>query len=338
LLYSTIYSADKYASEKSFIEKYVFSKDHKIISKQFLFTSMLMAIVAAVISLLFRLQLAWPQHGFTTIHYFLRDRSAPKGVIDPNMYLSLVTIHGTIMIFFLLTGGLTGTFANLLIPLQIGARDMASPFLNMLSYWFFLISSIVMLSSLFVESGPAAAGWSMYPPLSVLPQTLPGSGTGMSLWLISMVLFVISTTLGGLNYIATILNLRTIGMNMMRLPLTIWAFLFTAIMAILSFPVLLGALVLLISDRSLGTSFYLSDIFIDGQALSQTGGSPILFEHLFWFLGHPEVYIVIMPAFGIMSEVISVSSRKPIFGYRSMIGSMATITFLSFLVWVTICL
>ncbi|HTA81967.1 MAG TPA: cbb3-type cytochrome c oxidase subunit I [Bacteroidia bacterium] len=318
---------------KTVLEKYVFSMDHKMISKQFMFTAIFMAFASGLISVLFRLQLAWPGHRFAILHYFLGDKWAVDGILDPNMYLSLITIHGTIMIFFLLTGGLTGTFANLLIPLQIGARDMASPLLNMLSYWFFFVSSVIMLSSLFVESGPASAGWSMYPPLSVLPQTLQGSGSGMTLWLISMILFSISSLLGGLNYIVTIFNLRTVGMKMMRLPLTIWAFLVTATLAVLSFPVLIGGLILLIFDRSFGTSFYLSDIYIDGQALSQTGGSPILFEHLFWFLGHPEVYIVIMPAFGIMSEVISVNSRKPIFGYNAMIGSMISIGFLSFLVW-----
>jgi len=324
-------------AELSFVEKYLFSMDHKTISKQFLFTAMFMALAAAIMSTLFRLQLAWPGHQFAVIHYFLGDRwgnfNGKPGLLDPNMYLGLVTIHGTIMVFFLLTGGLSGTFANLLIPLQVGARDMASPMLNMLSYWFFLASSIVMLISLYIETGPASAGWTIYPPLSVLPQAIPGSGLGMTLWLSSISLFVVSSLLGGLNYIVTIINLRTKGMKMTRLPLTIWALFITAILGVLSFPVLFGAAVLMIFDRSFGTSFYLSDIYIGGQALSQTGGSPILFEHLFWFLGHPEVYIVIMPAFGLMSEIISINSRKPIFGYRAMIGSMLAIAFLAFIVW-----
>ncbi len=318
---------------QSFVEKYVFSMDHKIISKQFLFTAMFMAFAAAIMSVLFRLQLAFPGEKSSTMHFFLGDRWAKGGILDPNMYLGLVTIHGTIMVFFLLTGGLSGTFANLLIPLQVGARDMASPMMNMLSYWFFFISSLVMFISLFVETGPASAGWTIYPPLSALPQAIPGSGLGMTLWLSSIALFVVSSLLGGLNYIVTVINLRTIGMKMTRLPLTIWALLITAILGVLSFPVLFGAAILLIFDRSFGTSFYLSDIFIGGQALSQTGGSPILFEHLFWFLGHPEVYIVIMPAFGIMSEIIAVCARKPIFGYRAMIGSMLSIAFLAFIVW-----
>jgi len=317
----------------SFIEKYVFSMDHKIISKQFLFTAMFMAFAAAIMSVLFRIQLAWPGHSSSVMHYFLGDRWAKGGILDPNMYLGLITIHGTIMVFFLLTGGLSGTFANLLIPLQVGARDMASPMMNMLSYWFFFISSLIMFISLFIETGPASAGWTIYPPLSVLPQAIPGSGLGMTLWLTSIALFVVSSLLGGLNYIVTVINLRTVGMKMTRLPLTIWALLITAVLGVLSFPVLFGAAILMIFDRTFGTSFYLSDIYIGGQALSQTGGSPILFEHLFWFLGHPEVYIVIMPAFGLMSEIISINARKPIFGYRAMIGSMLSIAFLAFIVW-----
>jgi cytochrome c oxidase subunit 1 len=232
-----------------------------------------------------------------------------------------------------LTGGLSGTFANLLIPLQVGARDMASGFLNMLSYWFFLLSSLIMVASLFVEGGAASGGWTIYPPLSALPQAMPGSGTGMTLWLISMVFFIASSLLGGLNYIVTIINLRTKGMKMTRLPLTMWALFVTAILGVLSFPVLVSAAVLLLMDRSFGTAFYLSDIFIQGEALDVTGGSPILFQHLFWFLGHPEVYIVLLPALGISSEVISTNSRKPIFGYKAMVGSILAIGFLSFIVW-----
>ncbi len=323
--------------ELPFIRKYVFSMDHKTISKQFLFTAMFMAFAAAIMSMLFRLQLGWEGHPFGIIHYLLGDKwgsyNGKPGVMDPNIYLGLVTIHGTIMVFFLLTGGLSGTFANLLIPLQVGARDMASPFLNMLSYWFFLLSSLIMFASLFVQTGPASAGWTIYPPLSALPQAMDGSKLGMTLWLISIALFIVSSLLGGLNYIVTVVNLRTKGMKMTRLPLTIWALLITAILGVLSFPVLFGAAILMIFDRTFDTSFFLSDIYIGGQALSQTGGSPILFEHLFWFLGHPEVYIVIMPAFGLISEIISVSARKPIFGYRAMIGSMLSIAFLAFIVW-----
>jgi cytochrome c oxidase subunit 1 len=292
-----------------------------------------MGIIAMVMSIIFRLQLAWQGEKFAFIELMVGDKWGKDGILSPDMYLALVTIHGTIMVFFLLTGGLSGTFSNLLIPYQIGARDMASGFLNMLSYWFFFLSSVIMVGSLFVEDGPASAGWTIYPPLSALPESIPGSKMGMTLWLISMTLFIVSSLLGSLNYIITIINLRTKGMKMTRLPLTIWAFFITAILGVLSFPVLLSAALLLLFDRSMGTSFYLSDIFIGGKPLEQVGGSPILFEHLFWFLGHPEVYIVLLPALGITSEVIATSARKPIFGYRAMIGSMLAIGFLSFIVW-----
>jgi cytochrome c oxidase subunit I len=304
-----------------------------MIGKQFLMTAVFMGLVAMMLSILFRIQLAWPGESSNFLSFFLGEQWAPGGVLKEDMYLGLVTIHGTIMVFFLLTGGLSGTFSNLLIPLQIGARDMASGFLNMLSYWFFFLSSILMLVSLFVESGPAMAGWTIYPPLSALPQAVSGSGMGMTLWLFSMAIFIASSLIGSLNYIVTVINLRTTGMSMTRLPLTIWAFFVTAILGVLSFPVLLSAALLLIMDRLAGTSFYLSDIIVGGEMLTNQGGSPILFQHLFWFLGHPEVYIVLLPALGLSSEIISTNSRKPIFGYRAMIGSILAIGFLSFIVW-----
>ncbi len=318
--------------KESFISKYIFSMDHKMIAKQFLITGIFMGLVGMSLSLFFRLQLGWPNQPMPILETFL-GKWAKGGILDPNFYLAAVTIHGTILVFMVLTAGLSGTFSNLLIPLQIGARDMASPFLNMLSYWFFFLSSLIMMISLFVETGPAASGWVVYPPLSALPQASQGSGLGMTLWLLSIALFIVSVLMGGLNYITTVVNLRTKGMSMTRLPLTVWAFLITAILGLLSFPVLLAAALLLIFDRSFGTSFYLSDIFIGGQALEQTGGSPILYQHLFWFLGHPEVYIILVPSLGITSEVIAVNARKPIFGYRAMIASMLAIAFLSFIVW-----
>lgn len=319
--------------EETFISKYIFSQDHKMIGRQFLVTAIFMAVIAMMMSIFFRLQLAWPGEKFAILNAFLGDKWAPEGVLDKNMYLALGTIHGTIMVFFVLTGGLSGTFSNLLIPLQIGARDMASGFLNMLSYWFFFASSIFMIMGLFVEGGPASGGWTVYPPLSALPQAMPGSGAGMTFWLVSMALFIASSLLGGLNYIVTILNLRTKGMSMTRLPLTIWAFFVTAILGVLSFPVLFSAVLLLIMDRTMGTAFYLSDIHIGGEALDFVGGSPILYQHLFWFLGHPEVYIIMLPALGITSEIIATNARKPIFGYRAMIGSILAIGLLSFIVW-----
>ena len=318
---------------ETFISKYIFSMDHKIIGKQFLITAIFMAVIGMAMSILFRIQLAWPGEGFAFLNFFLGDKWAPEGVLDPNMYLALVTIHGTIIVFFVLTGGLSGTFSNLLIPYQIGARDMASGFMNMVSYWLFFVSSVIMVYSVFIESGAASGGWTVYPPLSALPQAMDGSGLGMTLWLVSMTIFIASSLIGSLNYIATVVNLRTKGMTMVRLPLTIWCFFITAILGVLSFPVLLSAALLLMFDRMLGTSFYLDSIFIGGEPLEATGGSPILYEHLFWFLGHPEVYIILLPALGLTSEIISTNSRKPIFGYRAMILSVLAIAFLSFVVW-----
>lgn len=319
--------------KETFITKYIFSIDHKMIAKQYLITGIIMGVIGVGMSMLFRMQLAWPEESFRIFNILLGDKFAPNGVMANDIYLALVTIHGTIMVFFVLTAGLSGTFSNLLIPLQIGARDMASGFMNMISYWLFFLSSVIMVCSLFVEAGPASAGWTIYPPLSALPQAIPGSGMGMTLWLISMAIFIASSLMGSLNYVVTVINLRTKGMSMTRLPLTIWAFFVTAIIGIVSFPVLLSAALLLIFDRSFGTSFFLSDIYIAGEVLHYQGGSPVLFEHLFWFLGHPEVYIVLLPALGITSEVIATNSRKPIFGYRAMIMSILAIAFLSTIVW-----
>jgi cytochrome c oxidase subunit 1 len=319
--------------KETFISKYVFSMDHKMIAKQFLITGIIMGTLGMAMSMIFRLQLAFPDMKFPFFEGIM-GHWGKDGKLDPSFYLALITIHGTIMVFYVLTAGLSGTFSNLLIPLQVGARDMASPFLNMLSYWFFFLSSCVLVSSLFVDGGPASAGWTIYPPLSALPKAIPGSGTGMTLWLVAIILFIASALLGGVNYITTVLNMRTLGMKMTRLPLTIWAFLVTAVLGLLSFPVLLGAGLLLIFDRSFGTSFYLADIPADmAGGIERVGGSPILFQHLFWFLGHPEVYIILLPALGITSEVIATNSRKPIFGYRAMIGSILAIAVLSFVVW-----
>ena len=304
-----------------------------MIAKQYLFTGVFfMGIIGILLSILMRMQIAWPEEP-NIIFDFLLGKWAPEGVMDADIYLALVTMHGTIMVFFVLTAGLSGTFSNLLIPLQLGARDMASGFLNMVAYWLFFVSTVIMVISIFVEAGPAAAGWTIYPPLSALELAQPGSGLGMTLWLVSMAFFIASSLLGSLNYIVTVLNLRTKGMSLTRMPLTIWAFFVTAIIGVISFPVLLSAALLLIMDRSFGTSFFLSDIFIQGEVLHYQGGSPVLFEHLFWFLGHPEVYIVLLPALGIASEVIATHSRKPIFGYKAMIISILAIAFLSTIVW-----
>ncbi len=325
---------DKYQS--SFIGHYIFSMDHKIIARQFLITGIFWAIIGAAMSIVFRLQLGFPEADLTWLRPFLGKWIVVNdgiGTLSQEFYYALVTMHGTILVFFVLTAGLSGTFSNLLIPLQLGARDMASPFLNMLSYWFFFLAGAVMFYSLFLSTGPFSGGWTGYPPLSALPQASSGSGTGMTLWLLSLTLFVVSVLLGGINYITTVLNLRTKGMSMWRMPLPIWAFFVTAVLGLLSFPVLASGFFMLIFDRSLGTSFFLNEIFIEGQALDRVGGSPVLYQHLFWFLGHPEVYIIILPAMGIVSEVLSVHARKPIFGYTAMVLSILAIGFLSFIVW-----
>jgi len=275
--------------EESFLTKYVFSTDHKMIGKQFLITGIIWAIIGGLFSVLFRLQLGYPEMTFPVLED-LFGKWAAGGRISNEFYYALVTMHGTILVFFVLTAGLSGTFANILIPLQIGARDMASGFMNMLSYWFFFLASVVMFASLFIQTGPASGGWTIYPPLSALGQASEGSKLGMDFWLISMALFIVSSLLGGLNYISTILNLRTKGMSMTRMPLTMWAIFFTAVLGVLSFPVLLSGAVLLLFDRNLGTSFYLS-------------------------------------------EILSVNSRKPIFGYLAMVGSLFAICILAFLVW-----
>jgi cytochrome c oxidase subunit I len=324
---------DEHHHHETFITKYVFSQDHKMIAKQFLITGMIWAIIGGLFSVIFRLQLGYPEQTFPWLEDFF-GHWAKGGRLDPEFYYALVTMHGTILVFFVLTAGLSGTFSNFLIPLQVGARDMASPFLNMLSYWFFFISSVIMFASLFVQTGPASGGWTIYPPLSALGDASSGSKIGMDLWLVSMAMFIVSALLGGLNYISTVLNLRTKGMSMTRLPLTIWAFFFTAVLGVLSFPVLLSGAILLLFDRNLGTSFYLSDLVVNGtKILPNEGGSAILFQHLFWFLGHPEVYIILLPAMGMSSEIISTNSRKPIFGYMAMVGSLFAIAILAFLVW-----
>ncbi|MGK7397090.1 MAG: cytochrome c oxidase subunit I [Candidatus Cyclobacteriaceae bacterium M3_2C_046] len=321
------------AHQESFISKYVFSTDHKMISKQFLFTGIFWVVIGGFFSVIMRLQLGFPGMDLTWLKPLFGKWINDTGQLDPEFYLGMVTMHGTIMIFFVLTAGLSGTFANLLIPLQIGARDMASGLINMLSYWFFFVASLILLASFFVQTGPNAAGWTSYPPLSAMPQASLGSHTGVSMWIIAMAFFVASIALGGINYISTVINMRTRGLKFNRLPLTVWSLFFTAILGLLTFPVLLSGLLLLFFDSNFGTSFFLSNIYIGGEALPHLGGSPLLYQHLFWFLAHPEVYIVIMPAMGIISDVIAINARKPIFGYNLMVLSLFAITFLSVIVW-----
>ena len=325
-----------------FVRKYIFSTDHKIIGIQYIVTAMFMAVVGGLLSMLMRLQLAWPTPSvrpailepiWSMLSSILPD-GIQSGVMLPEFYLSLVTMHGTIMVFFLFTAVLTGGFGNFLIPLQIGARDMAFPFLNALSYWIFLLSCIVILAALFVTGGAPLGGWTAYAPLSALPEGGPGQAEGMTLWILAIALFSVSGLMGGLNYVTTLLTMRTKGMSMMRLPLTQWSLLITATLGVLAFPVLLAAGILLMFDRMGGTSFFVPGGLIMGQqVLEHTGGHPLLWQHLFWFFGHPEVYIVVLPAMGIASDILSTFCRKPIFGYRMMVYSMSAIAFLSFIVW-----
>ena len=303
---------------ESFIRHYIFSLDHKMIGKQYYFVTLFMALVGGGLAMLVRAHLAAPE----------------KGILDPGTYLAAATMHGTVMIFFFLTTILTGFFGNFLIPLMIGAGDMAFPFLNMLSFWTFLPSVLILLASFFVPGGPAGNGWTSYAPLSALPQASPGSGLGQTLWLVAIFILMTSSLFGGLNFLTTIINMRARGLSMGRLPLTIWGIFITAILALLSFPVLMSALVMLFLDRTAGTSFFVpAGVLIGGKVVPHAGGEALLWQHLFWFFGHPEVYILILGPMGIVSDVISTFSRKPIFGYTAMVLSMAAIGFLSFLVW-----
>src|SRR5882672_2973307 len=331
---SEAHAAEHAHHELGFWRKYVFSTDHKIIGIQYLITAMAMAVVGGTLSMLMRYQLAWPSMLSPTMGK-LMPLAFNGNVMDPAFYVSLVTMHGTIMVFFLFTAVLTGAFGNFLIPLQIGARGMAFPFLNALSYWVFLLSCVVIVSALFVAGGAPLGGWTAYAPLSALGEASgPGEGAGMTLWITALALFTASGLMGGLNYVTTILTMRTKGLSMMRLPLTQWSLLITAILGLLAFPVLLAAAILLTFDRAGGTSFFIpSGIIMNNRLLGNSGGHPLLWQHLFWFFGHPEVYIVILPAMGMASDILSTFCRKPIFSYKMMVYSMVSIAGLSFVVW-----
>jgi len=325
---------------QSFVWRYVFSKDHKVIGIQYYVTAMLMALVAGILAMLVRMQLAWPDSTFPGIGRFLPSGFS-DGVMNPEFYAMLFTMHGTIMVFFVLSTAPVSGFGNLLIPLQTGARDMAFPFLNGLSYWTFLPGCITILLSFFVSGGAAAGGWTAYPPLSALRNAIPGSQWGQTLWIVAMVFFIASFTMGGLNFVTTILNLRTKGLSMMRMPLTLWSMFLVAILGLLAFPALTAASLMLVFDRHFGTSFFLpSGLAVSGAPLLAAngtplhqGGSPLLWQHLFWFLGHPEVYILMLPALGFTSDIITTFARKAIFGYKAMVGAMIAISVLSFVVW-----
>ena len=302
---------------KTWLGKYVFSQDAKIIALQYSMTAMAVGLIALVLSVLMRLQL-----GFPNVFSF----------ITPDAYIQFVTMHGMIMVIYLLTALFLGGFGNYLIPLMVGARDMVFPYVNMISYWIYLWAVILLLASFFVPGGPTGAGWTLYPPQTILPGT-PGADWGILLMLVSLGFFVIGFTMGGLNYVVTVLQARTRGMTLMRMPLTVWAIFTATVLALFAFPALLVSAVMMTLDSVLGTSFFMPAIVSMGQTLDYSGGSPVLFQHLFWFFGHPEVYIVALPAFGIISELISVHARKNIFGYRLMVWAIVVIGGLSFVVW-----
>ena len=318
---------------QSFLRKYVFSTDHKVIGIQYLLTSMAMALVGGLLVMLMRLQLAWPHSSWPLLGKLL-PVGMEGGLMKPEFYLSLMTMHGTIMVFFVVSVALLGGFGNFLIPLQIGARDMAFPFLNMLSYWIMALACLVMLGSFLVEGGAAAAGWTSYPPLSAIAAAVPGSQMGQTWWIIGMALFIASFTMGGLNYVTTVLNLRTRGMSLMRMPITIWSLFLASLLGLLAFPPLTAAAIMLLLDRHAGTSFFLpTGLFFGNKLMEHSGGTPLLWQHLFWFLGHPEVYVLILPALGITLEMLPVFTRKPLFGFRMTVYSLVTISFLSLIVW-----
>ncbi|MFN2387786.1 MAG: cbb3-type cytochrome c oxidase subunit I [Thermoanaerobaculia bacterium] len=317
-----------HAAPTSFWRKYIFSVDHKVIGKQYLFYSLTMMIIGGLLAVLVRWQLAWPGRPIGFMGKLMPE-GMPGGVMLPEFYNSLFTMHATIMIFFAIMPILIGAFGNFVIPIQIGARDMAFPYLNMISFWIAVPAAVIIIWSFFVTGGAAQGGWTAYAPLSaILPK-------GQTLWLISLLILGLSSLLSAVNFITTIINLRAPGMAFFRLPLTVWALFITAILLLLALPVLSGAMIMLLFDRTLGTTFFLpAGLVVSGQALTNAGGGQaLLWQHLFWFFGHPEVYIMILPAMGITSEILPVFSRKPIFGYRAMAYSIIGIAGLGWIVW-----
>jgi cytochrome c oxidase subunit 1 len=306
---------------RSFVQRYVFSTDHKIIGIQFLFMSLFFLLVGGLLAMAIRWQLGFPKQPMPGGGW-LPETMAPGGIILPEFYNSLVTMHGTFMIFFAIMPLLVGVYANYLIPLKLGAPDMAVPRLNMVSFWTMLAAGLVMLAGFFVEGGAAAAGWTSYAPLSAVPE-YSGVSMGQQLWILSIVLLAASSLMGSVNYITTVINMRAPGMTLFRMPLSVWALFITAILALLALPILAGAVIMLLFDQTIGTTFY----------LPQNGGDPLLWQHIFWFFGHPEVYILILPAMGMVSDIIANGARKPIFGYHSMVFAIVGIAFLGWIVW-----
>jgi len=323
-----------HAPPQGFIRKYVFSLDHKVIGKQYFDLALLAVVTGMVLSWLMRLHLAWPAIPIPLLSK-LSPSGAPNGVVTPEYYLSLMTMHATIMVFFVLTTAPFAAFGNHLLPIQVGAEDMAFPRFNMMSFWVTFVAFLVLVSSFFVGDGPALAGWTSYAPLSSVGAVAgPGQGTGQTLWAASIGIFCVGQLLGSLNFITTTLDLRAKGMSLARMPLSTWAWFITSIIGLLAFSVLLPACILLILDRAFGTSFFgPAGLVVNDQVLRYSGGSPLLWQHLFWFFGHPEVYIAILPGFGIISTILPVFARKPLLSSRTVIGCMISIGFLSYMVW-----
>ena len=311
-----------HAAPQGFIRKYIFSLDHKVIGIQYYFLALIAVFVGMFLSLLMRIHLIWPAAVLPLV-----------GEIKPETYLSLLTMHGTIMVFFVLTTAPQSGFGNYFLPIQIGAPDMAFPVLNMLSFWTTFVAFVVMIAAFFVTGGAPLHGWTGYAPLSALTNSGPGEQLGADLWVTSIAIFCVASLMGALNFITTTLDLRAKGMTMFRMPLTVWAWFITAILGLLAFGVLLSAGILLLLDRNLGTSFYVPLVVVNGQVMGHKGGSPLLWQHLFWFFGHPEVYIAILPSMGVASQLLSTFSRKPIFGYKAMVYAIMAIGFLGFMVW-----
>jgi cytochrome c oxidase subunit 1 len=318
----------------SFIRKYIFSLDHKVIGIQYYFLAIFSVLVGMILSWLVRIHLVWPQLHIWGLEK-LSPAGAPGGVMTPEYYLSLLTLHGTLMVFFVLTTAPQAGFGNYALPIQIGAEDMAFPWLNMLSFWTTFLGLCCLIATLFVKDGPPISGWTAYPPLSAVGADAgPGLGMGQNLWAISIAIFCVGSLLGALNFIVTTVDLRAKGMSLMRMPLTCWAWLITAILSLLSFAVLFAACILLILDRNAGTSFFLpAGLLVNEKLQPHSGGSPLLWQHLFWFFGHPEVYIAIVPGFGVISHILSTFSRKPVLGYKTIVSCLLSIGFLSFMVW-----
>ena len=309
-----------------FVRRYIFSSDHKVVGLQYFFLALTAVTVGIVLSLLMRFHLVWPAAHLPFV---------AGGIMEPEQYLALVTMHGTLMVFFVLTVAPQSAFGNYFLPIQIGAPDMAFPKLNMLSFWLTFTAFLCMIAAFFVRGGAPISGWTAYPPLSGLGEiTGPGEGLGQTLWIVSILIFCFASLLGSVNFIATIIDMRAPGMTMMRMPLTVWAWLVTAILTLLAFSVLLAGGILLLLDRSAGTSFFLpAGLVVNGEIQSHSGGSPLLWQHLFWFFGHPEVYIAILPGMGAVSHILANFSRKPVFGYRVMAATLCAIGFLGFLLW-----